>query len=295
MTSNTLCKCLDGTESPNCCLTLLQPQYDLCPDPNCACTHNPKFDNKYECPVCKAPAFPRWRQRIRRNVESSKFDMDRFARAVKVLKNRPPSNKVGQKSYSYFVGKHIQAALDPRGDLAHFGSHFATFHSLFVLEFERELQLIDPLVTVPYWVSNQNSHVFTDKLFGSAPGTGKNYAVIDGKFKNFPIGPLNPSIWSDIVPPGWTPSLLHNFTGDGAAFGFGQYFRAQNLSSPYVTRFAHYKLNGTNWIPWTRPTQGVAESGINLDLVHDCVHDPTVSHWMDFEQCLEVINNYHHI
>lgn len=285
MPSTTSCTCLDGTQSPNCCLVEMQPQYDKCPSANCACTYNTKFASQYICPTCKAPEIPRKRQRIRRNVESSAFDMDRFVRAVNVLKNRPPSNKVGQKSYSYFIGKHIQAANDPRGDLAHFGTQFPTFHSLFVLEFEHELQLIDPLVTVPYWPSNQDTHVFSEKLFGSAPGTGKDYAVVDGKFKNFPIGAITPEIWSEIVPPGWKPSLLYNFTGE---FG-GKYFRAQNLTSPYVTRFGHYKRNASEWIPWTRPEHaGIAESGINLDLVRDCVHDSQVSHWMDFEECIEV-------
>jgi len=151
-----------------------------------------------DCPVCLAP--PRLIQRVRKNILSlSTTEWSKVVEAVWKMKLR----KTG-KSYDYFVTKHSAAKYDSRYDQGHFGAHFATWHTLFVLEFENELLKIDPTIkALPYWdfttIGSFNSltALFSAKYFGSRPGSNKaTYEVTDGMFGHFPIGDMNPTIWA---------------------------------------------------------------------------------------------------
>ena len=64
-----------------------------------------------------------------------------------------------------------------------------TWHAAFVLEFENSLLAIDGSIkALPYWDATKTTpSVFTDKYFGSAPGTGEGSRVIDGAFPSFGV------------------------------------------------------------------------------------------------------------
>mmetsp|Transcript_33192 Transcript_33192/g.80043 ORF Transcript_33192/g.80043 Transcript_33192/m.80043 type:complete len:630 (-) Transcript_33192:268-2157(-) len=146
-----------------------------------------------ECPVCDAPA--RTSQRVRREMRSLTDDeWTNVTTAMWIMKNTSQADGVAAygpsfRTYDYFVVKHLVAMLDLRGDQAHFGPMFMTWHSAFILEFENALLSVNPeILALPYWDTTKTEpSVFTDKYFGSAPGTGPNGEVIDGAFKNWPI------------------------------------------------------------------------------------------------------------
>ena len=91
-------------------------------------------------------------------------------------------------SYDRLVVRHGIASLDPRGDQAHFGPAFNTFHSCFLREAENSLLAIDKsIIGLPYWDTSTKTSVFNKKFFGSLVGTGDDYTVTDGVFRNWPI------------------------------------------------------------------------------------------------------------
>ena len=56
------------------------------------------------------------------------------------------------RNYDALVVKHAVATTDARGDQAHFGPQFQTWHGAFILEFEMSLLAIDPAIgACPYW------------------------------------------------------------------------------------------------------------------------------------------------
>jgi len=145
------------------------------------------------CPACSAPLIDS--PRIRREVRSlSSEEWQRVVDAFWVMKLTSTAD--GQqtygaafKNYDYFVARHVVAAADERGDQAHFGPHFMTWHAAFVLEFERALLAVDERIeALPYWdAADTETSVFTDDLLGSAPGTGPGYTVEDGAFADWSI------------------------------------------------------------------------------------------------------------
>mmetsp|Transcript_50262 Transcript_50262/g.114186 ORF Transcript_50262/g.114186 Transcript_50262/m.114186 type:complete len:756 (-) Transcript_50262:424-2691(-) len=146
-----------------------------------------------QCPVCDAVV--RTTQRIRREMRTlTDEEWGKVTAAMWIMKTTSQADGVAAhgasfRTYDYFVAKHLVAMLDLRGDQAHFGPMFMTWHTAFILEFENALLSVDPtILAVPYWDTTLTEpSVFTDKYFGSAPGTGTNGEVIDGAFKNWPI------------------------------------------------------------------------------------------------------------
>ena len=62
------------------------------------------------------------------------------------------------RSYDYFTAKHYAACVDARGNGAHYGPHFATWHAALGLEFERALRAVDPAIeALPYWDASETS------------------------------------------------------------------------------------------------------------------------------------------
>mmetsp|Transcript_36399 Transcript_36399/g.51451 ORF Transcript_36399/g.51451 Transcript_36399/m.51451 type:complete len:526 (-) Transcript_36399:81-1658(-) len=106
------------------------------------------------------------------------------------------------KNNEYFAGKHATAEQSHRGDQGHYGTHFLTFHAMMCLMYETTVLAITeaaglPLEAVPYWWNfddvNQ-SDILSAEYFGSHPGLGPLYEVIDGPFANWSIPLYNYSL-----------------------------------------------------------------------------------------------------
>jgi len=106
------------------------------------------------------------------------------------------------KNNEYFAGKHATAEESLRGDQGHCGAHFLSFHTMMCLMYETTVLAITeaaglPLEAVPYWWNfddvNQ-SDILSAEYFGSHPGLGPLYEVIDGPFANWSIPLYNYSL-----------------------------------------------------------------------------------------------------
>ena len=137
--------------------------------------------------------------RIRKEIRSlSSTEWNKVVKALWIMK--VTDDDEGKKmygdqyiSYDRLVLKHAIAALDDRGDQAHFGPIFSSFHSAFLRQAENSLLAIDPtIIGLPYWditvgASASKNTIFSKNYFGSFVGKGKNYIVTDGVFANWPI------------------------------------------------------------------------------------------------------------
>lgn len=96
--------------------------------------------------------------RVRKNANTLTDDeRDRFVAAFGVL------NGQGSGRFAEFRAMHT-AAADPE---AHGNSGFPPWHRAFILDLERELQTIDPEVTLPYWRFDQPApNLFTPDFIG---------------------------------------------------------------------------------------------------------------------------------
>jgi tyrosinase len=101
--------------------------------------------------------------RIRKDAETlSSPERDRFLNALGSL------NAKGHGPYAVLREMHTAAS-----DLQmHGNSGFLPWHRAYVLEFERALQNIDPMVTVPYWRFDKPApNVFSADFMGAPSGT----------------------------------------------------------------------------------------------------------------------------
>jgi len=154
-----------------------------------------RVSSSVQCPVCDAAVQEAGSQRVRRELRTlTSEEWNKVTAAMWIMKTTSREDGVAAygaafRTYDTFVVKHAVAESDPRGDQAHSGPMFMTWHSAFVLEFENALLSVDPsIVALPYWdASIVEPSIFTDVYFGSAPGTGPGGEVVDGVFKNWPI------------------------------------------------------------------------------------------------------------
>ncbi|MBD2253314.1 tyrosinase family protein [Nostoc parmelioides FACHB-3921] len=80
--------------------------------------------------------------RVRKNANNlTQGERDRFLEALFQL------NLAGTGIYQDFRKSHVE----PSNAQAHGGPHFLPWHRAFILDLERELQLVDPSVSLPYW------------------------------------------------------------------------------------------------------------------------------------------------
>ncbi|KAI9228092.1 MAG: hypothetical protein DHS80DRAFT_518, partial [Piptocephalis tieghemiana] len=80
---------------------------------------------------------------IRREIRSmSRPELARFFRAINTLKD----NGQGPSRYDAFVRLHLDNMPN-----AHGVPEFLPWHRYFIRDFEKELQRIDPGVSLPYW------------------------------------------------------------------------------------------------------------------------------------------------
>ena len=221
------------------------------------------------CPQCRAEVNQI--QRIRKEIRTlSPAQLRRFFSAVNVMKTLSSFEGIRQfgaafKNYDYFVAKHFVAAKDIRGDQGHFSSAFMTFHGLFVLEFENCILSIDPQIgALPYWNWNDtSSSVFTNDMFGSAPGSGFNGQVVDGAFANWTIARMSSEIWSSR----YVKYLANKTLVNASALFSSGYLRTNEITNPKLTRYG------------VSPTTGVADN---------CATHQNFP-WISWYSCIEVV------
>ncbi|CAJ1337485.1 unnamed protein product [Effrenium voratum] len=188
-----------------------------------------------QCPTCSAPTVDQSAQRVRRELRTlSAAEWKKVTDAMWVMKNTAQAAGVetyGQafRTYDHFPAKHAAAYADARGDQAHFGPQFMTWHSAFILEFENALLSVDSTIgALPYWDSTVTSpSIFSETYFGSAPGTGSGSQVVDGVFLNWPI--KSSFSLSDYNPTGSSP-----YTGSPTGMLRGS---TNNNANAMMTRF----------------------------------------------------------
>jgi FtsP/CotA-like multicopper oxidase with cupredoxin domain/peroxiredoxin len=116
--------------------------------------------------------------RIRKDHRKlSPGERQRFLQALDYLQ-RTAVDANGDSRYMYYVKLHRAAAWGLRfgntggpnyywPDLAHKAPGFIAWHRTFLLEFEREIQKTFPSVSLPYWIMNEPSVLFTEDFMGA--------------------------------------------------------------------------------------------------------------------------------
>ncbi len=133
--------------------------------------------------------------KVRKNITSlTTTELNNYVNAVKTLKNTmvTTANGVQISVYDQFVATHL-GAMDLAGrpgpdgrplvNAAHGNAAFLPWHRAFIYEFEKQLQTVDPSVTIPYWdptSAPDTTQLFSAGLFGSR-ATG-NAGLTDGLF-----------------------------------------------------------------------------------------------------------------
>ena len=92
---------------------------------------------------------------VRKNqARLSQREWSRFIDAINAIQARGAS----RPNYRNFVQVHIRAMTGPAGHRwrvhsmpGMLGRNFLAWHRLYLIEFERRLQEVDPEVTIPYW------------------------------------------------------------------------------------------------------------------------------------------------
>ena len=109
--------------------------------------------------------------RVRKSVETmSDEERSRFLTSLMALRRRGGESD----DYQFYIDSHEKDESQVGG---HRGAAFLPWHRAFLLRLERELQSIDPSVTVPYWNwQHPPSAIFNPGFFG----TGGAQAQFDG-------------------------------------------------------------------------------------------------------------------
>ena len=104
--------------------------------------------------------------RVRKSTESmTTAERDRFVNAFGKLNNQ------GQGRFQDFRDMHATSAALAQ---AHGAAGFLPWHRAYLLDLERELQAIDPSVTLPYWRFDQAApKLFTRDFFGVSDQNGR--------------------------------------------------------------------------------------------------------------------------
>lgn len=107
--------------------------------------------------------------RVRKDANTlTPVERDRFLNAFGIL------NGQGAGRFGDFRAMHTNASDDE----AHGDSAFPPWHRAYILDLERELQAIDPEVTLPYWRFDQPApNVFSPEFMGSqGPGQSPQFS-----------------------------------------------------------------------------------------------------------------------
>lgn len=141
-------------------------------------------------------------KKVRREIrELSSNEWDDVVKAMWIMKTTSDADgkrKFGRffVSYDTMVAKHMTAAMDPRGDQAHFGPILGPYHRAWLIQLENSLLSIDKgIAALPYWDkaldtdphSDSSKNIFSDEYFGSYVGEAPDYSIVDGKFAYWKI------------------------------------------------------------------------------------------------------------
>lgn len=120
--------------------------------------------------------------RVRKNAnEMGTAERDRFLSAMRDFRNRPANG--------YLMFQELHRLSTQAGDEAHMQPSFYSWHRAYLLHVERELQLIDASVTLPYWNWDAASpNVFSQEFMGTAGTVSGNPAEADIAEPRFAIG-----------------------------------------------------------------------------------------------------------
>ncbi|KAJ3075858.1 hypothetical protein HK102_005520, partial [Quaeritorhiza haematococci] len=135
-------------------------------------------DQLRKCP----PRLVRVRKEWRELTETERLA---FLNAVNVLKAKPSLLGTTKSRYDDFAMIHWENVAEAQGVPA-----FLPWHRWFLRLFEKELQVIDQKVVVPYWdwsidsQAPERSPLFSPNYFGGN-GQGPDNCVQDGKFWNW--------------------------------------------------------------------------------------------------------------
>lgn len=119
--------------------------------------------------------------RVRRNAnELSDQARKDFLLALATLNGVDTTPGAGRGPYvTDFVEMHVQGASGSQ----HGDSHFLPWHRLYLLDLERQLQAINPTVTLPYWQFDQPApRVFTTDFMGDMDQIPRDTGAPGGAF-----------------------------------------------------------------------------------------------------------------
>ncbi|KPC76707.1 hypothetical protein ADL26_05250 [Thermoactinomyces vulgaris] len=129
---------------------------------------------------------------IRKNVaDMSKQEKRRFVRALLILKQKPGRISPRWGRYDDYVYIHLKSmenmtAVYP--GWAHSGPAFLPWHRYLLYQLEKDLQEIDPSVSIPYWDWTAQRRLddprgpWTDDFMGGTGDPRLNYRVTTGPF-----------------------------------------------------------------------------------------------------------------
>jgi hypothetical protein len=140
---------------------------------------------------------------VRREIRSLTDD-DREAYFDAVAELAVHSDEEGKELYGdnfnskdTILLEHIIGGADIDCDHWHAGTGFMTSHVAYTAWWEQAIQAVNPLVSAAYWdftmdsealgTDWRDSEVFASDWFGSAVGTGENYAVEEGRWAFTPV------------------------------------------------------------------------------------------------------------
>ncbi|CAN0178363.1 unnamed protein product [Pylaiella littoralis] len=140
---------------------------------------------------------------VRREVRQlTEQDREAFFDALETLYRLPAAEgnaRYGDdyKGIDYFVQMHLDGAGVPDCDHWHDDAGIMTHHVGYTLQFEQALQLVNPIVSIPYWeytiesadglASYGLSEVFLPEWFGSASPENPLHTVDAGRWAYLPV------------------------------------------------------------------------------------------------------------
>lgn len=203
--------------------------------------------------------------RVRKNANRLTADeRDRFISAIAVLNNK------GTGRFADFRNMHVSGAADAQ---AHGGPGFLPWHRSYLLDLERELQAIDPSVTLPYWRFDEAApNVFTLDFIGVpdtlgtvrfSPSNPLQFWATDGvqgilrrQLGSSPGGKASPSIRTEAqtLALGKTFRLFRTMQGNPHGSAHVEYFGGSISSIPTAAKDPLFFLLHCNvdrlWAKW---------------------------------------------
>lgn len=183
--------------------------------------------------------------RIRKNANSLAIaERDRFVAAFAKL------NDQGQGRFKDFRDMHVAVSLSQ----AHGAPGFLPWHRAYLLDLERDLQAIDPTVSLPYWRFDQPApNIFTRDFFGESDQNGAVHFSATNPLQFWrtdgDLGVIRlPSFPTSAAPPGLLTEVQTLALG-----GAGNTFRLFRRMEGNPHGSAHVSFNGSIDTPATAP------------------------------------------